>query len=400
MAARAADQGIHVLTYSQLGEFRTSSRIDGQRLATFVRSEELAWWAQAQPATDPSDRAQNRQGAPDIATGHRPRHRPPRCARGVHARDVQLERRHRDAGALLHHRRVGHHAGLPPHADASQPARAARTRADLAIHRRARAARRPDRVGRDASRAPREHRSRRRPARHPPRRVVESRRVALSPQRVRGSRKEEQYRLAPDLAKSRFYRFLENTYLLWQIALGFVLLAIGGWSWAIWGIFVRCVVTYHITWLVNSAAHMTGYQSFRTGDKLDQQLVGRDPRLGRRLAQQPPRVPVLGAPRPALVRARRDLVDDQDPGLAQARARHQAADAGDDRAPRQLKTAPKQRLGPNPLDRRTSKPDSTRRSAEICKSSGSGRELRTSTPKSQRSGPHIPPGSATIFGSA
>ena len=37
--------------------------------------------------------------------------------------------------------------------------------------------------------------------------------------------------------------------------------------WLIWGIFVRCVVTYHITWLVNSAAHMTGYQTFRTGDK-------------------------------------------------------------------------------------------------------------------------------------
>ena len=79
--------------------------------------------------------------------------------------------------------------------------------------------------------------------------------------------KEEQTRLAPDLAGSRFYQFLEKTYVLWQIVLGLALLAIGGWSWVIWGIFVRCVVTYHITWLVNSAAHMSGYQSFRTGDK-------------------------------------------------------------------------------------------------------------------------------------
>jgi fatty-acid desaturase len=79
--------------------------------------------------------------------------------------------------------------------------------------------------------------------------------------------KAEQMRLAPDLAGSKFYQFLENTYLLWQIALGIVLLAVGGWSWVIWGVFVRCVVTYHITWLVNSAAHMTGYQTFRTGDK-------------------------------------------------------------------------------------------------------------------------------------
>jgi stearoyl-CoA desaturase (delta-9 desaturase) len=77
----------------------------------------------------------------------------------------------------------------------------------------------------------------------------------------------EQERLAPDLASSRFYQFLERTYLLWQVALGIVLFAIGGWSFVIWGVFVRIVVTYHITWLVNSAAHMTGYQTFRTNDK-------------------------------------------------------------------------------------------------------------------------------------
>jgi stearoyl-CoA desaturase (delta-9 desaturase) len=79
--------------------------------------------------------------------------------------------------------------------------------------------------------------------------------------------KAEQFRLAPDLSDDRFYRFLENTYLLWQVALGVVLFALGGWSWVIWGVFVRCVGTYHITWLVNSAAHYTGYQSYRTGDK-------------------------------------------------------------------------------------------------------------------------------------
>ena len=77
----------------------------------------------------------------------------------------------------------------------------------------------------------------------------------------------EQVRLAPDLANSRFYRFLEKTNVLWQVVLGIALFALGGWSFVIWGIFVRVVVTYHITWLVNSAAHMTGYQSFRTGDQ-------------------------------------------------------------------------------------------------------------------------------------
>jgi sn-1 stearoyl-lipid 9-desaturase len=77
----------------------------------------------------------------------------------------------------------------------------------------------------------------------------------------------EQRRLAPDLADDRFYQFLEKTYLLWQIALGVVLWKIGGLSWLVWGVFVRAVITYHITWLVNSAAHFSGYQSFRTGDR-------------------------------------------------------------------------------------------------------------------------------------
>ena len=55
--------------------------------------------------------------------------------------------------------------------------------------------------------------------------------------------------------------------LLWTILLGVALVAIGGWPWLIWGLFVRIVITYHITWLVNSAAHHSGYQTFRTGDK-------------------------------------------------------------------------------------------------------------------------------------
>ena len=78
---------------------------------------------------------------------------------------------------------------------------------------------------------------------------------------------EEQQRLAPDLANDPFYRFLEKSNLWWTIGLGVVLLAVGGWSWLVWGVFVRIVITYHITWLVNSAAHYSGYQSFRTGDR-------------------------------------------------------------------------------------------------------------------------------------
>lgn len=78
---------------------------------------------------------------------------------------------------------------------------------------------------------------------------------------------EERRRLAADLAADPFYRFMEKTALLWQLALGMLLFALGGWSWVVWGIFVRLVVTYHITWFVNSASHWTGYRTFRTGDR-------------------------------------------------------------------------------------------------------------------------------------
>ncbi len=78
---------------------------------------------------------------------------------------------------------------------------------------------------------------------------------------------EEQRRLAPDLVTDRFYVFLEKTYVFWQFALGLVLFAVGGWSWLVWGIFVRLVLTLHVTWLVNSAAHTVGYRTYRTGDK-------------------------------------------------------------------------------------------------------------------------------------
>jgi len=73
-------------------------------------------------------------------------------------------------------------------------------------------------------------------------------------------------RFAPDLYASRFYRSLR--YVQWplHLVLAALLLASGGWSWVIWGIFVRLVVSYHGTWLVNSAAHSIGYRTYRTAD--------------------------------------------------------------------------------------------------------------------------------------
>lgn len=77
---------------------------------------------------------------------------------------------------------------------------------------------------------------------------------------------EEIQRFAPDLVADPFYRFLEKSHLMMQIALGIALFAIGGWTWVVWGIFVRLVLGYHTTWLVNSAAHSLGYRNYGTKD--------------------------------------------------------------------------------------------------------------------------------------
>ena len=77
---------------------------------------------------------------------------------------------------------------------------------------------------------------------------------------------EEQERYAADVCAQPYYRFLQR-YQLWiQVALGLLLLTLGGISWVIWGIFFRLVFVYHLTWLVNSAAHRFGYRSFQTID--------------------------------------------------------------------------------------------------------------------------------------
>ena len=40
-----------------------------------------------------------------------------------------------------------------------------------------------------------------------------------------------------------------------------------GASLLIWGVFVRTVVVWHITWSVNSLAHLWGYRTYETGEQ-------------------------------------------------------------------------------------------------------------------------------------
>ena len=74
------------------------------------------------------------------------------------------------------------------------------------------------------------------------------------------------YRYAPELARDKVYLFLEKTFALQTVLLGVLLFALGGLPWLVWGLFVRTTFVYHITWLVNSASHLWGYQSYDTNE--------------------------------------------------------------------------------------------------------------------------------------
>ncbi|HEY4355887.1 MAG TPA: fatty acid desaturase [Acidobacteriaceae bacterium] len=71
---------------------------------------------------------------------------------------------------------------------------------------------------------------------------------------------------APDLIKDRFYRLLNTYHWVPLVVVAFALLAVGGWTWVLWGIFLRVTVGLHATWLVNSATHMWGSKRFATRD--------------------------------------------------------------------------------------------------------------------------------------
>jgi fatty-acid desaturase len=92
-------------------------------------------------------------------------------------------------------------------------------------------------------------------------------------------------RYARDLIRDRFYKTLEKP-RTWQRIhlihwLSFPLLGaiVGGlWSWSllgalqlglswfVWGVAVRTVAVWHITWSVNSVTHVWGYRNFETRD--------------------------------------------------------------------------------------------------------------------------------------
>ena len=80
-------------------------------------------------------------------------------------------------------------------------------------------------------------------------------------------------RLTGDLATDPYYRWLNKWFLVLQLPLAALLFWIGtvtgagGWALVLWGIPLRLVLVYHVTWLVNSATHCWGEAVHESGDK-------------------------------------------------------------------------------------------------------------------------------------
>jgi stearoyl-CoA desaturase (delta-9 desaturase) len=92
-------------------------------------------------------------------------------------------------------------------------------------------------------------------------------------------------RFAKDLLREPFYKKLETTLLYPLILFGSWVLFFSagllaqvlagkplaeaaqfGASLVVWGVFVRTVAVWHITWSVNSLAHVFGYRNYDTSD--------------------------------------------------------------------------------------------------------------------------------------
>jgi sn-1 stearoyl-lipid 9-desaturase len=64
------------------------------------------------------------------------------------------------------------------------------------------------------------------------------------------------------IGEDRFYRFLEQTWMLQQIPIAAVLWLAGGLSWVLWGLCMRIAASVHGHWLVGHLAHTRGPQTW------------------------------------------------------------------------------------------------------------------------------------------
>lgn len=74
------------------------------------------------------------------------------------------------------------------------------------------------------------------------------------------------YENVSDLLRQPFYRFLQRSFGLHQIAFGLLLYFCGGMPFLAWGLGVATVVRSHTTFLVNSVCHIWGTRAWNTPD--------------------------------------------------------------------------------------------------------------------------------------
>ena len=71
---------------------------------------------------------------------------------------------------------------------------------------------------------------------------------------------------APDIARHKYYMWLNRWHWVPSVILGLILLAWGGIPMFLWGICFRVTFGLHCTWLINSLTHVMGTQRFDAGD--------------------------------------------------------------------------------------------------------------------------------------
>jgi stearoyl-CoA desaturase (delta-9 desaturase) len=64
-------------------------------------------------------------------------------------------------------------------------------------------------------------------------------------------------------ADSTYYQWLEKTWRLHQLALAVLLFSLGGWSFVVWGVFVRVSVSIVGHWTITYFCHNPGHGNWR-----------------------------------------------------------------------------------------------------------------------------------------
>ena len=71
-----------------------------------------------------------------------------------------------------------------------------------------------------------------------------------------------EFRPEPKFTDSRWYRFLDRYWMLVQLPLALILYLAGGWTFLVWGICVRIVISHNGHWFIGYLAHNGGPRSW------------------------------------------------------------------------------------------------------------------------------------------